>query len=184
MTIFDAFPKSTLHLLLLPRDPHINTLHPITALNTHPALLTALHDELAILTPLIQKELHRRFAHLSLSLSRSPPTPREYTLNIGIHAHPSMTHLHIHILTPDMVSPALKNKKHYNSFTTPFFIPLADFPMAADDSRRLHPGRGEEGAEQYLKQGMRCWRCGKEFGGGFKALKAHLEREREVWLAE
>ncbi|RPB29924.1 HIT-like protein [Terfezia boudieri ATCC MYA-4762] len=189
VTIFDAFPKATIHLLLLPRDPTVNTLHPILALNTHPSLLSSSKSEVQILTPLVQKELRRRFGHLSktqIAHTSSPDTVPEriYPLKIGIHAHPSLTHLHIHIITPDMSSPSLKHNKHYNSFTTPFFIPLEDFPMAEDDYRRKHPGRDEESGEVYLKGDMRCWRCGRNFGNKFKALKEHLEKEKEEWLAE
>ncbi|KAF8421015.1 HIT-like domain-containing protein [Tirmania nivea] len=189
VTIFDRFPKSTIHLLLLPRDPTINTLHPILALNTHPSLLTSIKSELEILTPLLQKELRRRFGHLSktqIAHTASPDTvpERTYSLKIGIHAHPSLNHFHIHILTPDMSSPCLKHKIHYNSFTTAFFIPLEDFPMAEDNFRRKHPGRDGESGEVYLKGNMRCWRCGMDFDGRFKALKEHLEKEKQEWLAE
>lgn len=112
------------------------------------------------------------------------PPPRTYELKVGIHAHPSLTHLHIHLLTPDMVSPSLKHKKHYNSFTTSFFIPLDDFPLAEGDYRRKHPGRDETTGEVYLKGDMQCWRCGRNFGSRFSALKEHLLKERTDWLAE
>lgn len=56
--------------------------------------------------------------------------------------------------------------------------------MAEDDYRRKHPGRDEESGEVYLKGDMRCWRCGRNFGNKFKALKEHLEKEKEEWLAE
>ena len=36
-------------------------------------------------------------------------------------------HLHLHVMSSDLVAPALKNKKHYNSFSPDlgFWLPLA-----------------------------------------------------------
>jgi hypothetical protein len=41
---------------------------------------------------------------------------------MGFHAQPSMLLLHLHVLSEDLNSPALKHKKHWNSFTTRFFV--------------------------------------------------------------
>lgn len=41
---------------------------------------------------------------------------------IGYHAEPSMQQVHLHVVSTDFNSPALKNKKHWNSFTTDFFV--------------------------------------------------------------
>jgi len=37
-------------------------------------------------------------------------------------------HIHLHVISSDRISPALKTKKHYNSFRTDlgFFVHLAD----------------------------------------------------------
>lgn len=105
------------------------------------------------------------------------PKGRDWSQDVmaGVHAGPSMNHLHIHILSKDFVSERMRHRKHYNSFHTPFFVDLDDFPLKEGDPRR-HPGR-----EGYLAQELRCWRCGKRFGNGFKQLKAHLEEEFEEW---
>ena len=96
----------------------------------------------------------------------------------GVHAGPSMNHLHIHVLSVDRESPCLKHRKHYNSFATPFFIPIEDFPLA-DDDRRRHPGQ-----EGFLKQDFKCWRCGKNFENKFARLKEHLTEEFKAWREE
>ena len=44
----------------------------------------------------------------------------------GFHAVPSMTRLHLHVISQDFDSPCLKNKKHWNSFTTEFFLSHQD----------------------------------------------------------
>lgn len=105
------------------------------------------------------------------------PPGRDYAKDVraGIHSGPSMAHLHIHVVSIDSHSVCVKHRKHYNSFHTPFFIDVEDFPLGEDDERR-HPGR-----EGYLKRELVCWRCGKGFGSGFKALKEHLEVEFEEW---
>lgn len=97
---------------------------------------------------------------------------------VGIHAHPSMAHLHVHVISRDRVNECMKHRKHYNSFATPFLVPLEDFPLETGDVRR-HPGR-----EGYLDQELRCWRCGVGFGNQFKKLKAHLDEEFEEWKRE
>jgi len=33
-----------------------------------------------------------------------------------------MNQVHMHVITRDFISPSLKNKKHWNSFTTEFFL--------------------------------------------------------------
>jgi hypothetical protein len=40
----------------------------------------------------------------------------------GCHVLPSLCPLHFHLTSLDMQSDALKNKKHYNTFTTSFFV--------------------------------------------------------------
>ena len=40
----------------------------------------------------------------------------------GYHTIPSMLQLHLHVISCDFVSPCLKTKRHWNSFTTEFFI--------------------------------------------------------------
>lgn len=74
-----------------------------------------------------------------------------------------------------MQSERMKHRKHYNSFKTPFFIGIDDFPIAEDDVRR-HPGR-----EGYLGSDLKCWRCGKNFGNAFAKLKNHLAEEFSEW---
>ena len=70
----------------------------------------------------------------------------ELTFRAGFHVVPSMKHLHLHVISQDFDSARLKNKKHYNSFTTPFFI---DVEAAMDEllAGEGREGRGEGGGE-------------------------------------
>ena len=149
-------------------------------------------QEVARVKSLAASELRRRYGKYSAlekprneALDADPapnilPPGRDWekSLMSGIHAGPSMNHLHIHVLSVDRESPCLKHRKHYNSFATPFFIPLEDFPLADDDKRR-QPGR-----EGFLKQDFKCWRCGKDFGNKFARLKEHLSEEFKAWREE
>jgi aprataxin len=193
VTIRDAYPKSSIHLLVLPRDPSKTRLHPFEALNgSDPTFLTSVRAECSKAKMLAASELRRLFGPSSIqdqaretALSASPPpntlpAGRDWSAEImvGVHAVPSMSHLHIHVISVDRHSDSLKHRKHYNSFSTPFFVPLEDFPLAGWDDRRW-PGR-----EGYLKRDFTCWRCGRGFGNEFKRLKMHLEEEFEEWKTE
>ncbi|KAL2153680.1 hypothetical protein VTH82DRAFT_4835 [Thermothelomyces myriococcoides] len=191
--IKDAFPKATVHLLLLPRSPAHYLTHPHDAF-ADPAFLATVRAEAAVGAELAAAELARRLGSFSASnrardeaMSRGVVAPnqlppgRDYSreIRVGTHAHPSMAHLHVHIISRDMHSEKLKHRKHYNSFNTPFFVPLEDQPLAPDDPRRQ---TGYQNGN--LAKDLVCWRCGKGFGNRFAELKRHLEDEFEKWKAE
>lgn len=186
--IHDMFPKSTLHLLLLPRDATKTRLHPFEAFEDA-EFLDKVRSETRKLRTLAAGELRRKYgkdsaqeqARLAAMDADPPPNalpPGRYwerEVMCGVHAVPSMNHLHVHVISVDRYSERLKHRKHYNSFATPFFVPIDDFPLAPDDARR-QPTR-----EGYLRRDFICWRCGKDFGNRFVDLKKHLEHEFEEW---
>ncbi|KAL7268315.1 aprataxin-like protein [Rhizina undulata] len=169
VTINDLYPKASIHLLVLPRDSTKNLLHPFEAFEDA-EFLKDVREEVEIVKGFAAKELKRRYG------KGENPEGKDWgkELKVGIHAHPSMSHLHVHVISADNVSECLKKKKHYNSFNTPFLVPLEAFPLAKDDPRR-HPGRAG-----YLNADMACWRCGK-VEKTIPALKKHLEVEFEEW---
>ncbi|KAA8648230.1 hypothetical protein EYZ11_012108 [Aspergillus tanneri] len=186
--LHDLFPKATLHLLLLPRDPQKTRLHPIDAFDDL-EFLNKVKEEAKRLRSLAAGEMRRIHGKYSAqdkerrdALNMEPPLDelppgRDWGQDImcGIHAHPSMNHLHIHVISVDRYSDRLKHRKHYNSFSTPFFIDLEDFPLAQDDVRRNPDKQG------YLRNNFICWRCGEDFGNKFAELKLHLEKEFLEW---
>lgn len=188
VAIYDMFPKSSLHLLLLPRDQTKMRLHPFDAFEDAD-FLAQVKFELQKLRTLAAAELRRMYGKESqldqarqAALDADPPphelpVGRDWDKEImcGVHAVPSMNHLHVHVIAVDRYSERLKHRKHYNSFSTPFFVPIEDFPLAKDDVRR-HPTR-----EGYLQRDFTCWRCGKGFGNKFVELKKHLEHEFKQW---
>jgi len=87
-----------------------------------------------------------------------------------------MNHFHVHVLSREMNSACVKHKKHYLSFQTSFFVGIDEFPLE-EGSGRLRPG-------DWPSWDMVCWRCGRNFGNKFKALKEHLEEEINEWKRE
>ncbi|KAM3423435.1 hypothetical protein BST61_g867 [Cercospora zeina] len=166
--IHDMFPKATVHLLILPRDPKKNTLRPQEAFD----------DEEFLRKCQAEEQKARNEAMEAEEVPEVLPSGRDWLQHVktGIHANPSMNHLHIHVLSKDMVSESMKKSNHYLSFNTDFFVGLEDFPLAKGDYRRKYGS--------FRGKGMVCWRCGKDFGHEVKKLKAHLEDELSAWKRE
>jgi aprataxin len=191
VVVNDRYPKSSVHVLILPRDPSKSLLHPYTAFED-PSFRADVLAEVAKVKTLVSKELRRLYGRFSAldkareeAMEADPPPdelPRgrdwEKEVISGVHAHPSMNHLHIHILSVDRSSVCLKHRKHYNSFATPFLVPVEDLPLEKGDPR-WHPERGG-----YLGRSLKCWRCGRDFGNKFQRLKEHLDEEFEEWKKE
>ncbi|KAG7002393.1 hypothetical protein G7Y79_00027g060850 [Physcia stellaris] len=124
VVINDLYPKSSVHLLLLPRDPVKKALHPFEAFQDT-AFLADVVFEVKKLRELAAKELRRRFGKFSAkdkdrnaAMDRDPvpaeeelPPGRDWDKELisGIHAHPSMNHLHIHVISKDHVNESKRN---------------------------------------------------------------------------
>lgn len=191
---------SSVHLLLLCRDPALNSQHPLELFSANPTFLAKVKSRVERLKALAAAELRRQYglgsasdmpyqrALEELMSSSDPPRPderedllppgRDWSKEIiaGVHTHPSMNHLHVHVLSRDMHSPCMKHKKHYLSFTTSFLVGLENFPLE-EGSVRFRPGA-------WPNWNMQCWRCGKDFGNKFAQLKEHLQEEFEHWTKE
>lgn len=197
VVINDLFPKSSVHILLLPRDPTKQLLHPFDAFEAQ-EFLREVQEQVRKLRLLVAKELQRRYGKYSAldqkrqkaidalgddcsdNESAKLPAGRDWSQSVisGIHAGPSMNHLHVHILSIDRHSECMKHRKHYNSFSTPFLINVDDFPLRKDDRKR-HSAR-----EGCLYWELKCWKCGEKFGNKFARLKEHLDGEFEEWKKE
>ncbi|MCJ1281606.1 aprataxin-like protein [Xylographa opegraphella] len=191
VAIYDGFPKSSVHVLLLPLNPEKTLLHPFKAFED-PQFIASVKAEVRKLKSLVASELRRLYGKDSASeqtrikaMETDPPPEalppgRDWEKQVltGIHSGPSMNHLHIHVLSVDRYSSCLKHKKHYNSFATPFLVDVEDFPLDPEDVRR-HPG-----GQGYLKSDLICWRCQQNFKSSFTSLKQHLAQEYEEWKRE
>ena len=196
VVVNDLFPKSSIHLLLLPRDPSKQLLHPFDAFQDLD-FLKEVQTEVRKLRVLVAKEIHRRYGKFSTQdqkrqnaidtlgedqeeICAKLPPGRDWSKSIisGIHIGPSMNHLHVHVLSVDRHSECMRHRKHYNSFSTPFLVDVEDFPLDKRDDRR-HPGMAA-----FLSRDLKCWRCGRNFGNKFARLKEHLKDEFVEWRKE
>ncbi|CAL8351683.1 unnamed protein product [Boreogadus saida] len=94
----------------------------------------------------------------------------------GYHAIPSMSHIHLHVISQDFDSPALKNKKHWNSFTTDYFIDSQDVIQMLEKTGKVTV---KEGTSELLKLPLRCHVCHKELAT-IPSLKEHLKTHISV----
>ena len=116
---------------------------------------------------------------------------------LGFHSIPSMRQLHLHVISQvqfskllavcqknvtqhavcwlqDFDSVSLKNKKHWNTFTTAFFLPLHEVVHkleAGIDNVCLD----QHAAQQLVKQPPLCHRCHAE-QASIPALKKHIQQ--------
>ena len=191
VVINDLYPKSVVHMLILPRDKRKNTMHPTAAFDD-PKFLAKCRQEEKKVRAIAASELQRQLGRYSVTeqgrleaMEADEPPAEDYTLPAGrdwdreimtgIHANPSMNHLHIHVLSRDLHSEKMKKWNHYQSFTTDFFVRMGEFPLEPGDHRRHY---------RHFPEDMACWRCGRSFGRKFAELKRHLDEEFERWKRE
>lgn len=90
----------------------------------------------------------------------------------GYHAVPSMGHLHMHVISQDFSSPCLKTKKHYNSFTTDYFVNAKEFIKELQSHGKV---KNRKSNSSLLNSDIKCHCCGKG-QKNMPTLKKHLEQ--------
>jgi len=96
-----------------------------------------------------------------------------------------LRHLHLHVVSSDLCSPSLKQKKHYNSFHPElgFFLHIDQVLSwfekddASFDKEIISLQKNLR--EPLLKEDLECWRCRKKFKT-MPQLKEHLTQEKGV----
>jgi diadenosine tetraphosphate (Ap4A) HIT family hydrolase len=160
MVIYDGYPKAKVHLLLLPKPSFL-------AVSGVAELRREAHGERLA-------RLHVEARRIAAKLQQDMPGLH---LRLGYHSVPSLQPLHLHIISQDFDSPSLKTKKHWNSFTTPFFLDTTQVETALQEQGRVVVDRVN--AEALLKRPLRCHGCGAE-QKNMPTLKQHLTRCRQV----
>lgn len=173
--IEDKYPKLLRHYLVLPRHATKTHDHPLVAFDDDSGFYTLTKKYVDICIDLVVSSLLRQFP------DATPDTFRPF-IQVGVHSQPLLSNLHIHVMTRDMWSPAMKHKKHYNSFATPFFVPFSRLEPRegtddSDDDNDNNVGGGAANADAWLKTGLRCCYCGTDFKNSFVGLKKHLDKE-------
>jgi Scavenger mRNA decapping enzyme C-term binding/AAA domain len=147
----DKFPKSRYHILVLARDQRLQGPLDLTIADS----------------AVVQ---HMKTIGIKYATEHYAPDStggENFEFSVGFHSVPSMRQLHLHVLSKDYDSVNLKNKKHWNSFTTPFFL---DVDWVVDQLESLSGVGGSIQSSQYLnydveekerllKQPMRCPKC-------------------------
>ncbi|KAM5194040.1 aprataxin isoform 2-T2 [Mantella aurantiaca] len=150
VVIKDKYPKARYHWLVLPW----RSISSLKALRSeHLELLQHMH---AVGENIIQE-------HSSLGRAK---------FRLGYHAIPSMSHIHLHVISQDFDSPCLKNKKHWNSFTTEYFL---DSKEIVDMIKLKGKVEVKDGASELLKSSLQCNVC-KVQQATIPQLKEHLKK--------
>ncbi|KAM9792783.1 aprataxin [Neosynchiropus ocellatus] len=149
VVINDKYPKARYHWLVLPWISIPN--------------LKALRAE--------HCELVRHMQDVADKMVQQCPHAGSLRFRKGYHAIPSMSHVHLHVISQDFDSPCLKNKKHWNSFTTDYFIDSEEVLLMLETSGTV---KVKDGASELLKLPLRCHMCSKELPT-IPALKQHLK---------
>ena len=164
----DIYPKATVHLLIIPRDPIKMLQHPFVAFRDEVFLSKCKEEALKWRT--VAAEMLKDIICPPELLRPNDDWRSE--IRVGIHSAPSMDHLHIHVISRDFHSNFLRLKTNYTAFTTVFFVELERFPLTSvEEGECEHDPRRRE---------MICWRCGSTFKK-FDSLKTHLEEEFVAW---
>lgn len=115
-------------------------------------------------------------------VGRVDPTSPLLQFRAGFHAIPSLNPLHLHFISQDFDSPFLKNKKHYLSFNTPFFLSL-DYVIRQIEELGAVTMEAEDEYLQYLKGPLVSHRSGIDYGNKFSLLKRELQESTDEYKA-
>jgi len=83
-------------------------------------------------------------------------------LRLGYHAVPSLEPLHLHVVSQDFNSPCLKHKKHWNSFSGPFFLDAAAVERALEEVKEEEEEEEEEEVERAAGSAKRAASTGEQ----------------------
>lgn len=151
VAVYDAYPKAKVHLLIMPRPEILDCkdLSSVSAANTD-----------------VVSRMHALAEKIITQLQAS----HGGDFRAGYHVSPSLEPLHLHVISQEFDSACLKKKKHWNSFTTDFFVP-AEKALAMIKSGEL--GKLEAKADALLATELRCHKC-KQTLPNMPGLKEHI----------
>ncbi|XP_036117730.1 aprataxin isoform X3 [Molossus molossus] len=150
VVIKDKYPKARHHWLVLPWTS-ISSLKAVT--KEHLELL---------------KHMHAVGEKVIADVAGSS----KLRFRLGYHAIPSMSLLHLHVISQDFDSPCLKNKKHWNSFNTEYFLESQAVIEMVQEAGRVTV---QDGMPELLKLPLRCHECQKLLPS-IPQLKEHLRK--------
>lgn len=149
VAIKDKYPKAKYHWLVL---PHENLSNPYKLTEDH-------------------LELVRHILSVGQNLAKAEMA-KESNLQFryGYHAVASMSQLHMHVISQDFNSSCLKTKKHWNSFTTDYFVDAEDIIVDLERDGKVKDRRS---FTELLKNQLKCHRCNQS-RKNMPELKRHI----------
>lgn len=163
--IRDKYPKSRFHLLLVPLA---TVSHGLKLLKVQD--LIRLNDSLNVL---------REMRQLANDIvEKKCPAELKPKIQLGFHSIQSMNPLHMHIISRDFVSDCLKNKKHWNSFTSQYFVHLDKLIENLQDVKdyfaedRFNLNKPQV-LKSYLEADLKCHVCNMAINN-IPNLKKHI----------
>ncbi|XP_069701349.1 aprataxin [Periplaneta americana] len=147
VAIKDKYPKAQYHFLVLPKE-NISSLAKITK------------DHL---------ELLKHMDKIGQDLSKDHPASN---FQLGYHAEASMSRLHLHVISDDFNSPCLKTKKHWNTFTTDFFIPSSKIITEVENKGKVLSTPRDK-VKEFMDSPLKCHKC-SYLAKNMPALKTHI----------
>ncbi|XP_001600206.1 aprataxin isoform X1 [Nasonia vitripennis] len=144
--IKDKYPKARFHYLVLPKKD-ISTISEVT------------RDDIELLQ------------HMENIANKFVDIHKDYEFLVGYHAIPSMHRLHLHVISTDFDSRCLKTKQHWNSFTTPYFLPSKDVRKQLEETGEIKINAKQK--EECLLRELKCHRCSYT-SKTMPALKKHI----------
>ncbi|KAL8517214.1 hypothetical protein ACS0TY_015445 [Phlomoides rotata] len=148
VVINDAYPKAQKHLLVIARVEGLDSIADVRLEQI--SLLKKMHD--------VGMKWAEKFLHENKSL----------LFRLGYHSVPSMRQLHLHVISQDFDSSHLKNKKHWNSFNTPFFLDSVDVIKEVEDVGSITSKN-----DKFMTMELRCHRC-RSAHPNMPRLKSHI----------
>ncbi|XP_017772845.1 PREDICTED: aprataxin [Nicrophorus vespilloides] len=152
VVIKDKYPKAEFHYLVIPKE-EISTLKSVDA--DHLVLLRYMHK--------VGEELAEQHKHR--------------TFKFGYHAEASMFRLHLHVISDDMNSPCLKTKKHWNSYTSGFFLDSEEVCNSLEEDGVVKKLSADE-CKAFLNEPLKCHKC-DHIPKHMPSLKQHLLKHLE-----
>ncbi|XP_067839655.1 aprataxin isoform X1 [Heptranchias perlo] len=150
VVIKDKYPKARFHWLVLPWES-ISSLKAVR------------RDHLTLLKHMNQ---------VGEKLVRECLDSDILKFRLGYHAIPSMSHIHLHVISQDFDSPCLKNKKHWNSFNTDYFLESQDVMRMVEQDGKVTV---KDGMTELLKLPLACHVCQEQLST-IPQLKEHLKK--------
>lgn len=161
--IKDKYPKAKAHYLLIPRGDSFPKLIKV-------ADLIKLNNSLEILKEM--KSLSDKI------IEENFPNDVKSKAMCGFHSIQSMQPLHMHIISKDFQSDCLKNKKHWNSFNTKYFIRLEELIECLENQEDYFKNdifnlNNQNVLKNYLDSPLKCNYCNDQ-QKNIPTLKRHL----------